>query len=485
MKAAVEKLVYPGFWFGKTDPADALALAKRGVGGFCLYGGSAREVLQFTSWLRAESGRELVFCADYEDGVGQWVPEGTLLPSNMAIGASASPALAARKAEITAKEASALGVDWIFAPVVDLATNPDNPIVNTRAFGASPELVCELGAAYLYGLRQQGAFSCLKHFPGHGSAAVDSHLALPVIEAFRSELEKGDLVPYKKLSAQADGVMVGHLMATALDPKLPASSSVKIMNTLLRRGIGHHGRIVTDALLMGAVADWRQTVLLAVMAGADTLLAPENPFELCDFLCALLETGAVPAAVINSALERHETMLRDADLGRPRPDISVLGCQEHRQAVVEMSASCMAWQKRPLSIPLRRDDSVYYVEPGVTSPDKWEGKVFVESLKEMGIRIDNSKPSADKLLVASFSRPRAFSGSINIDPRQLEQLRHMSRERKSAVAVAFGSPFIFSGLGFELEAGLCAFSHCAEFQRAAAKVLCGYVEPSGSMPVNA
>ena len=326
-KIQVERLVYPGFWFGKTDPRDALKLAQRGVGGFCLYGGTAHEVVNLISWLRRESPGELLFCADYEDGVGQWVEEGTLLPSNMAIGASGSPALAARKAEITAIEAAALGVDWILAPVVDLDNNPNNPIVNTRAFGSSPDLVVEMAGAYLHGIRQSGSFSCLKHFPGHGATEKDSHLELPVVNVSAEELAEKELVPYRKLANRSDAVMVGHIMAPALDAKLAATSSSKIMNRLLRWDLRHRGRIVTDALLMGAVADWRQTVLLAVMAGADTLLAPQDPFELCDFLCALRDMEVLPKAVVEAAFARQDAMSLKA---RKRPDLSVVGCEAHR-----------------------------------------------------------------------------------------------------------------------------------------------------------
>ena len=480
-KIQVERLVYPGFWFGKTDPRDALKLAQRGVGGFCLYGGTAHEVVNLISWLRRESPGELLFCADYEDGVGQWVEEGTLLPSNMAIGASGSPALAARKAEITAREAAALGVDWILSPVVDLVGNPNNPIVNTRAFGSSPDLVVEMAGAYLHGIRQSGSYSCLKHFPGHGATEKDSHLELPVVNVSAEELAENELMPYRKLANRSDAVMVGHIMAPALDPKLAATSSSKIMNRLLRWDLRHRGRVVTDALLMGAVADWRQTVLLAVMAGADTLLAPQDPFELCDFLCALRDMEVLPKAVVGAAFARQDAMLHKTP---KRPDISVVGCEAHRRAVEEMSTACLAWRQRPLAIPLRREDRVFYEELGTASQEDWKGAVFIEELRKLGIRVDNTSPDADKMLIASFFRPRAFSGSINMDAREREYLRHRAREYRDVVGVSFGSPFVFQQLGLpQLSADLCAFSHTAAFQRAAARALCGFTEPGGTMPV--
>ncbi|HOX22556.1 MAG TPA: hypothetical protein PLL10_03755, partial [Elusimicrobiales bacterium] len=245
----------------------------------------------------------------------------------------------------------------------------------------------------------------------------------------------------------------------------------------------HRGRVVTDALLMGAVADWRQTVTLALMAGADTLLAPQEPFALCDFLCSLRDLGAIPEPVINAALARQESMLSALDTARKRPDISVLGCQAHRDSVSAMGNSCLAWKKRPLSIPLRREDSVCYEEIGAAGPDQWEGNIFLEELRKIGINIDNTSPHADTLLLTSFSRPRAFSGSINLDQQRRDQVRELMKTKRQTVAASFGSPFVFSGLNESMAAELCAFSHCAEFQRAAARALCGYSDPGGVMPV--
>ena len=219
------RLIYPGFRFGATDPAQALKLAELGVGGFCFYGGKAAEVYETARLLRSASETPLLIASDYENGAGQRVSGATELPANMAIGASGSEALARRKAEITALEARALGVDWIFAPVVDLASKPLNPIVNVRAFGADPGLVSALAGAYLSGISSQGALSCLKHFPGHGGTETDSHLELPSVGKDLQALEDADLRPFRTLAHKADSIMAGHLGLPALDPADPASRS--------------------------------------------------------------------------------------------------------------------------------------------------------------------------------------------------------------------------------------------------------------------
>ena len=134
-----------------------------------------------------------------------------------------------------------------------------------------------------------------------------------------------------------------------------------------------------------------------------------------------------------------------------------------------MSNACLAWRQRPLAIPLRREDRVFYEEPGTASQEDWKGAVFIEELRKLGIRVDNTSPDADKMLIASFSRPRAFSGSINLDSREREYLRHRAREYRDVVGVSFGSPFGVSAIRFCRSFRLtCALSATpAAFQRAA------------------
>ena len=178
----INRLVHPGFWFGKTNKEDALKLARMGVGGFCLYGGTRAEVAALTHALRAASPhKRILISADYEDGLGRWLPDAELLPSNLALGAAGSEDLAFEKGLLTARQAKSIGVDWVFAPVVDLAVRADNPIVNTRAFGADPDLVTRLAGAFMDGLAKGGVLNSIKHFPGHGNTGTDSHLALPVL----------------------------------------------------------------------------------------------------------------------------------------------------------------------------------------------------------------------------------------------------------------------------------------------------------------
>ncbi len=478
------RLIYPEFRFGRTDPEQALALVKLGVGGFCFYGGKASEVYETSRLLKAASETPLVIASDYENGAGQWVSGATELPSNMAIGASGSEALARRKGEITALEAKALGVDWIFAPVVDLASRPDNPIVNVRAYGEDRRLVSRLAGAYLSGVSSQGALSCLKHFPGHGATAADSHLALPVLEKSRHDLERDDLVPFAELAARADAVMAGHLLLPAYDENSPASFSREIIDGLLRKKLRYNGLVLTDALNMKAISDEGRAGVKAFQAGADILLYPEDPSALHEALVRAANDGLINAAAVEAALARQDAFARKLSLSRSSPPpLAVVRCPEHLAFNSEAAPACLAWARGEGAFALKPGETVGYLEP-LTRREDWKGAAFAEELVRLGIRVEPFQPGCGMRLAAGvFSRPRAGTGSINMGAEEKAALEAAVAGAASSAVLAFGSPFVLNGLSPRPSAALCAFSALEDFQRAAARVLCGNVKAGGTMPV--
>ncbi|MEI7530213.1 MAG: glycoside hydrolase family 3 N-terminal domain-containing protein, partial [Elusimicrobiota bacterium] len=411
--------------------------------------------------------------------------DATELPTNMAVGASRSEAIARRKGEITAAEAKALGVDWIFAPVVDLAVNPANPIVNLRAYGSEPGLVAGLASAYISGLHSRNAISCLKHFPGHGSTSVDSHLVLPVLERTLSDLESSELKPYRALLGQADSVMVGHLQVPALDPDDPASFSRKIITGLLRGSLKYGGCVITDALNMKAVSADSSAGLKALLAGVDILLVPADPMLLYGTLCRAAAEGEVCEAAVDAALSRQNTLARKLSAGAMEPrDLSLVGCAEHRAFVREVSAGCLAWAFKNKPFALKQGETVSYLEP-LTPRAEWKGRAFVEELNRLGVRVAPfERGAAGKIVIGSFSKPRAFSGDINLNRGAVAEIENALSGGGTALMAAFGSPFVFEDFHRRLAAGLCAFCGLADFQRTAAAVLTGGASASGTMPVD-
>src|SRR6266705_5137118 len=195
----------------------------------------------------------LLFAADFERGTAMRLEHGTSFPHAMAIAATGRPEDAYTVGRITAAEARAVGVHWIFAPVADVNSNPDNPIINVRSFGEDPRRVSAFVEAYVRGVEENGALSTAKHFPGHGDTLIDSHLDLPSISSDRAHLDAVELPPFRAaFAAGASTVMTGHLAVPALepDPGRSATLSQTIINGLLRRELGFDAARTVGSLVV-------------------------------------------------------------------------------------------------------------------------------------------------------------------------------------------------------------------------------------------
>ncbi|MBI5238941.1 MAG: glycoside hydrolase family 3 protein [Elusimicrobia bacterium] len=478
------QLVFPSFQFGRDDPGRAAALVRAGVGGFCLYKGTPRLISGLVARLQRLAEVPLLFCADYEDGAASHCQGATALPTNMGIGASGRPELARLKAEVTAREALALGVRWVLAPVADLALEPANPIVNVRSFGADPALVSRMVRAYLSGLRGQGVLGCLKHFPGHGRTVRDSHLELPVIKAGKAALEN-DLSPFRRSVREADSVMLGHLAVPALGSARGPFSLSPAAGRLLRGELGFAGLVATDALDMHAISKrWDETAAArrALRAGADVLLVPKDPERLLSGLRAQAARPAVKA-LVDAALARLLRAKTQAGLfADALPDrglLPELGGPGHAALAQRLAESCLAWRGKPAALKDRR---LVYAEAGGRG---WRGRAFATELRRLGasLRLASGPARPGEILVLGlFLRPRAYSGRVALEPAELAAARDLARRFRETVVVSFGSPFALSG--FSGLPGLCAFSDIPVCQRAAAKALVGAIPVTGRMPVD-
>ncbi|MGA9624064.1 MAG: glycoside hydrolase family 3 N-terminal domain-containing protein, partial [Bryobacteraceae bacterium] len=201
----------------------------------------------------------LLVGADFERGASMRVEGTTVFPHAMAFGATGDPAFSRFEGEVTAREARALGVHWVYYPVADVNNNPDNPIINIRSFGEDPQAVAAHVKAFIEGAhsdKRNFVLTTAKHFPGHGDTAVDSHLNLPTLNAGRERLERLELLPFRAaIEAGVDSIMTAHIAVPALaPPDVPATLSPAILTNLLRDEMGFKGLVVTDALDMGGIA---------------------------------------------------------------------------------------------------------------------------------------------------------------------------------------------------------------------------------------
>src|SRR5690606_19090652 len=252
----------------------------------------------------------LLIGADLERGAGQQFRGATPLPPATALAELDDLEVTRRAGELTAQEARALGVNWVYAPVADLDLEPRNPIVGTRSFGSDPARAAAHVTAWIEGCHAGGALSCAKHFPGHGRTVADSHAQLPVVMTGRQGLEK-DLAPFRAaVRAGVDSVMTAHVAFPALDASgTPATLSEPIVQGLLRGELGFDGAVATDALIMEGVLEGgggaESAAVRAVAAGCDALLYPEDPAAVASALDAALG-GRLPRARVEAAASRIE-----------------------------------------------------------------------------------------------------------------------------------------------------------------------------------
>jgi beta-N-acetylhexosaminidase len=282
---------------------------------------SPLDAAALTNQLQRDSPVPLIFAADFERGLTMRFHGGTGFPHAMAIGATGNPDYAYQAGRITAAEARAIGVHWNFYPDADVNSNPNNPIINTRAFGEDPAEVGALVAAFIRGVHDGGGLSTAKHFPGHGDTDTDSHLSLSRISATRTCLDQVELPPFRAaIAAGVDSVMVGHLLVPSLepDPRRPATISANISTRLLRDELGFQGIVVTDAMDMNgltriflgntglgnAAQSSARAAVEALKAGADLILIPGDLDAAYNGVLAAARSGELPESRIEQSVAK-------------------------------------------------------------------------------------------------------------------------------------------------------------------------------------
>jgi beta-glucosidase len=309
--------------------AELQRLLAAGVGGVILLGGSATELRLRCAQLGRWGGQPLLLCADVEEGVGQRFPGASWLVPPLGLGMLHSRDrqralhLAERYGRCTGREAQALGLNWVLAPVCDVNNNPANPVINVRAWAEQPAAAAELVAAFCRGLQAEGVLGCAKHFPGHGDTCSDSHLELPLLPHDRQRLEAIELPPFRAaIAAGVATVMTAHLLLPALDPQRPATLSATVLTGLLRLELGFNGLVVTDALMMEAIsANYGpgEAAVLALEAGADLVLMPADADAAIAALVAAVQGGRLSRERLEASAQRRRTALERLPIGPLEP----------------------------------------------------------------------------------------------------------------------------------------------------------------------
>ncbi|GAA4003785.1 glycoside hydrolase family 3 protein [Streptomyces marokkonensis] len=323
-------VLQPGFT-GTTAPEWLLRRLGEGLASVGLFGrniASAEQVAALTAQLRAER-EDVLVAIDEESGdvTRLEVRTGSSFPGNLALGAVDDVGLTREVAAELGRRLAACGVNLNWAPSADVNSNPDNPVIGVRAFGAGTDLVARHTAAYVTGMQSAGVAACTKHFPGHGDTGVDSHHAMPLIDVDATVLEERDLVPFRAaIAAGSRAVMSAHILVPALDPERPATLSRRILTDLLRGELGYDGLIVTDGMEMQAIAGTygiERGSVLAIAAGADAIcvgggLSDEDTVRrLCDALVEAVRSGELSEDRLADAAERVRALARWTATHRP------------------------------------------------------------------------------------------------------------------------------------------------------------------------
>lgn len=277
-------------------------IAETHVGGFILYKPNMTapdQTVTLLNRLKAmnrPSGIPLLLSVDQEGGKVSRLPLTISLPSSRELAVGGTPAKTRAVSKAVGKELSAFGFNTNYAPVLDINSNPANPVIGSRAFGSDAPTVKRYGLAAMEGLRESGVISVVKHFPGHGDTATDSHLELPVVNKSLAELEKLELLPFRAAAAAgADAIMAAHILLPRLDPDYPATLSPAVITGLLRESIRYGGVVITDDMTMGAIVNHyplKEAAVRAVQAGCDLILVAHGYDQVREAAAGLREAAA-------------------------------------------------------------------------------------------------------------------------------------------------------------------------------------------------
>jgi beta-N-acetylhexosaminidase len=487
-------------------------LTELGLGGVVVRGGTPETVAALTNELQRAARVPLLVGADYERGLRmQMKSAGTPFTNNMGVAAAGNPRAAYEQGKITAQEARAVGVNWLFGPVADLNNNPDNPVINVRSFGEDPRRVAEFVTAAVRGTREGGALSTAKHFPGHGDTAVDSHIGLPTISADRAHLERLELVPFRAaVAAGVDSVMTAHIALPKLTgDELPATLSPKVTTELLRRELKFDGLVVTDSLGMGAITKGfpgGEAAVRAIEAGADVALTPPELKAALDALEEAVKGGRLSVERVDESVRRilrakYRLGLAERRTVDPQAVKTLLErpeALESARRVAEASITLLRDGRGLLPLDARRAAAAVFVVVAADD-DPEEGRTFVPQVlaHSPNVRVLRANPktsasdydtllsettNADTIVVAAFVKRAAGKGTVALPERQAEFVRRLIASGRPVAVVAFSGPYLVRQFP-DATAFMVAYGIEDVAQEAAARVLFGDAPARGRLPV--
>ena len=495
-----------------------------GIGGVSPSIGSPHAYVSKLNQLQALAEIPLLVTADFENGgpgmringsfaLPSMLPQGggTDFPPTMAFGAIGDERFAYEYGRITAREARATGVHLLFAPVLDVNSNPDNPVIATRSFGGDADLVSRMGTAFIRGAHAGGVFTTGKHFPGHGDTSTDSHIGIPVVEADRRRLDELELAPFAAaIDEGVDAIMTAHVqLPQILGPGAPpATLAPEVMTGILRDDLGFTGLVFTDAMTMRGITDMygiEEASIRALEVGSDVVLSPKAVTEVVAAIVQAVESGRMDRSRLEASARRLLEFKARLGLHRersvPLDRVSdVVGSGAH-VAFADTAAS--------RSLTLARDEArlipIDALSPAPTlhiryapSTRLWANRAFATALAERvfdlaEVHLDERSDSlayseaeaalarADRVLVSAYVPASAGSGEEAL-PEPLRELIASSATSRPTVLVSFGNPYLLAAAP-SIGTYMLAWGDRDVSQRAAVAALFGEEAISGRLPI--
>ena len=492
------------------------------VGGIILFGRNlqdAHQIQQLTHDLQmlaqaAGYRYPLLISIDQENGtVRRFGDSATVFPGNMTLGAINSTQLAREVAQATGIELKALGININLAPVADVNNNPANPVIGIRSFGEDPHQVAQQLAAMLQGYQDAGVITCLKHFPGHGDTAVDSHLALPSIPHTLERLEQIELVPFRQgIAAGADSIMTAHIYLPALMPSdttLPATVSPSIVHDLLRTELGYTGIVITDCLEMNAISETigvEAGAIMAIQAGNDIALI-SHTYELqkgsIEAVKQALAAGQITIQTMQEASERVlqlKARMLSWDTLPTEDQLAAIGTSDHlqlRDKTYALSTTVVRDQQHllPIQVPEAQQILVITAKPDTytLAADKSDvANTFVTQIRQRHTKVAEiiiTPQNATDMLpeidhaISDAAMIIIVTMNANIDHNQGDFFQHVIQLGKPTIGLAIFNPYDL--LAFpQLGTYVVTYEFTPPALTAAAQVLFGEITAHGKLPVS-
>lgn len=509
------------------------------VGGIILFRGPVYESVVLVNRMQQLAKYPLLISADLEAGAGMRFDDTVNFPWNMAIAATGNPDYARRAGELTAREARALGVQHVYAPVADVNNNAANPVINVRSYGEDPAEVAKFVAAFVNGAQQFGVITTAKHFPGHGDTAVDSHRGLPQIDVTRERLNSIELVPFRAaVDAGVGSVMTGHIALPLIDPTIvsPLPRDVKlkpsdtsedgeiviekgtmpttlspVMNGILRNDLRFDGLIVTDAMSMSGLTQYftqEEASVRALEAGADQLLKPADADAVFRGVVAAVKSGRLSEQRIEQSARK--LLAAKYDLGLVRQRITavdeidqIVSSRQAGALADEIAAKAITLVRNGGNLPLTKSPSAKVFNLAITNGEDrlYISQAFVGAMTRAGIKMDTAvlddrssdaevqravdrAGTADVVVISMYGRVR--SGQINsgVLPKPgAKALNALLARRVSLIGISFGNPYLL--LSFPtLPTYLVAYGDMPSLQKAAADAITGRIDVRGRLPIS-